>query len=180
MLVSHSTLSCLWWIYAGELTLTINCKFWSMTNTRGEHLFKLKVLLHDEIQTASCRYWIFRSWGRIGTTIGGTKLEHLGKEACIDKFEVKSSTKHYKIPCCQFISCRNCSEKKLEMISTPKASPNDLTSSTPWRLTMDRCFPVFSSELLVNCFYRKLKRPNSCLRPEMPARIPSWRELFRI
>ena len=32
-------------------------------------------------------YWLFRSWGRIGTTIGSTKLESLPLEEAIDTFE---------------------------------------------------------------------------------------------
>jgi hypothetical protein len=34
------------------------------------------------------RYWIFRSWGRVGTTIGGNKLEVCGsKNSAISNFE---------------------------------------------------------------------------------------------
>lgn len=34
-----------------------------------------------------CRYWVFRSWGRVGTTIGSNKLEEMSsKEEAIDHF----------------------------------------------------------------------------------------------
>ncbi|EFN84955.1 poly [ADP-ribose] polymerase [Harpegnathos saltator] len=46
--------------------------------------YKLQILEHDN----SKRYYLFRSWGRIGTTIGGTKLEDsLSLEQCIKQFE---------------------------------------------------------------------------------------------
>lgn len=45
--------------------------------------YKLQILKHDKLN----KYWLFRSWGRIGTTIGGTKLENLSLEDCIAKFE---------------------------------------------------------------------------------------------
>lgn len=45
--------------------------------------YKLQILKHDKLN----KYWLFRSWGRIGTTIGGTKLENLSVEDCIAKFE---------------------------------------------------------------------------------------------
>ena len=35
-----------------------------------------------------CRFYVFRSWGRVGTTIGGTKLEDFG-----DLTEAKESFK---------------------------------------------------------------------------------------
>ena len=37
-----------------------------------------------------CRkYWVFRAWGRVGTTIGGNKLEDFrsDKEAAVENFE---------------------------------------------------------------------------------------------
>ncbi|XP_034248574.1 poly [ADP-ribose] polymerase [Thrips palmi] len=45
--------------------------------------YKLQILEADK----SKRYWLFRSWGRIGTTIGGTKLEDMSLEDAIDTFE---------------------------------------------------------------------------------------------
>ncbi|KAF6039664.1 PARP1 [Bugula neritina] len=46
--------------------------------------YKLQVLEHDSVN----RYWLFRSWGRIGTTIGGNKLEKLGsRHECVAKFK---------------------------------------------------------------------------------------------
>ncbi|XP_046754057.1 poly [ADP-ribose] polymerase [Diprion similis] len=45
--------------------------------------YKLQVLKDDNLK----KYWLFRSWGRIGTSIGGTKLENLGLQECIEQFE---------------------------------------------------------------------------------------------
>ncbi|XP_033328280.2 poly-(ADP-ribose) polymerase [Megalopta genalis] len=51
--------------------------------TQKNSYYKLQVLEHDKQK----KYWLFRSWGRIGTTIGGTKLEKLMLEECIEQFE---------------------------------------------------------------------------------------------
>lgn len=45
--------------------------------------YKLQILKHDTLS----KYWLFRSWGRIGTTIGDTKLEDMPLKDCIEKFE---------------------------------------------------------------------------------------------
>ncbi|XP_070152287.1 poly [ADP-ribose] polymerase [Polyergus mexicanus] len=45
--------------------------------------YKLQILKHDKLE----RYHLFRSWGRIGTTIGGNKLEEMALEDCIEQFE---------------------------------------------------------------------------------------------
>ncbi|XP_024936597.1 poly [ADP-ribose] polymerase isoform X2 [Cephus cinctus] len=45
--------------------------------------YKLQILKHD----AQNKYWLFRNWGRIGTTIGGKKLEVLPLDKCIDTFK---------------------------------------------------------------------------------------------
>jgi poly [ADP-ribose] polymerase len=47
--------------------------------------YKLQVLESD----VGKRYWLFRSWGRIGTTIGGTKTEDFGPglQDAIELFE---------------------------------------------------------------------------------------------
>lgn len=45
--------------------------------------YKLQILKHDKYE----RYHLFRSWGRIGTTIGGNKLEEMSLEECIEQFE---------------------------------------------------------------------------------------------
>ncbi len=35
----------------------------------------------------TCRYWVFRSWGRVGTTIGGNKLDKFhDKNSALDNF----------------------------------------------------------------------------------------------
>lgn len=45
--------------------------------------YKMQILKHDRDN----RYWLFRSWGRIGTTIGGNKLDSLSLEECVEQFE---------------------------------------------------------------------------------------------
>jgi len=45
--------------------------------------YKMQILKHDHHQ----RYNLFRSWGRIGTTIGGNKLDTMSLEECIEQFE---------------------------------------------------------------------------------------------
>lgn len=48
--------------------------------------YKLQVLKQDDKK----KWWLFRSWGRIGTTIGGNKVEDFGMaETAVEKF------KHY-------------------------------------------------------------------------------------
>ena len=51
--------------------------------TKKNSYYKLQILKHDKQE----KYWLFRNWGRIGTTIGGTKIENLGLEECIEQFE---------------------------------------------------------------------------------------------
>lgn len=51
--------------------------------TKKNSYYKLQILKHDKQNT----FWLFRSWGRIGTTIGGTKLDKLPLEFCIQEFE---------------------------------------------------------------------------------------------
>lgn len=45
--------------------------------------YKMQILKHDQYE----RYYLFRSWGRIGTTIGSTKLEDLPLMDCVRQFE---------------------------------------------------------------------------------------------
>ncbi|XP_012286246.1 poly [ADP-ribose] polymerase [Orussus abietinus] len=45
--------------------------------------YKMQILKHDKRN----KFWQFRSWGRIGTTIGGTKLDKLDLDHCIDEFK---------------------------------------------------------------------------------------------
>ncbi|KAG7202334.1 hypothetical protein KM043_018664 [Ampulex compressa] len=58
--------------------------------------YKLQILKHDKEN----RYWLFRSWGRIGTTVGSTKLENMPIDECIQKFETlyeeKTGNKWYE------------------------------------------------------------------------------------
>lgn len=51
--------------------------------TKKNSFYKLQILKHDKKN----QYWLFRSWGRIGTTIGGSKLDNLALEECIQQFE---------------------------------------------------------------------------------------------
>ncbi|KAM5163073.1 poly [ADP-ribose] polymerase 1 [Mantella aurantiaca] len=45
--------------------------------------YKLQLIEHDR----DARYWVFRSWGRVGTVIGSNKLEEMSsKEEAIDHF----------------------------------------------------------------------------------------------
>ncbi|KAG8443845.1 hypothetical protein GDO86_009147 [Hymenochirus boettgeri] len=52
--------------------------------TRGTNsYYKLQLIEHDR----DARYWVFRSWGRVGTVIGSNKLEEMpSKEDAIDHF----------------------------------------------------------------------------------------------
>ncbi|XP_040286523.1 poly [ADP-ribose] polymerase 1 [Bufo bufo] len=52
--------------------------------TRGTNsYYKLQLIEHDR----DSRYWVFRSWGRVGTVIGSNKLEEMtSKEEAIDHF----------------------------------------------------------------------------------------------
>lgn len=63
-----------------KFTATLVC---TDIQTKRNSYYKLQILKHDKQN----KYWLFRSWGRIGTTIGGTKLEELPCESCIEQFE---------------------------------------------------------------------------------------------
>ncbi|MBN3280331.1 PARP1 polymerase, partial [Polyodon spathula] len=52
--------------------------------SRGTNSYYKLQLLEDDVKK---RYWVFRSWGRVGTTIGGNKLDKFSdKNAAIDNF----------------------------------------------------------------------------------------------
>ncbi|XP_067841290.1 poly [ADP-ribose] polymerase 1 [Heptranchias perlo] len=52
--------------------------------TRGTNSYYKLQLLEDDNKK---RYWVFRSWGRVGTTIGGNKLEKMpSKDEAVDHF----------------------------------------------------------------------------------------------
>ncbi|XP_020719447.2 poly [ADP-ribose] polymerase isoform X1 [Bombus terrestris] len=51
--------------------------------TKKNSYYKLQILKHDKKD----EYWLFRSWGRIGTSIGGSKVQKLSLEECIAQFE---------------------------------------------------------------------------------------------
>ncbi|XP_061610330.1 poly [ADP-ribose] polymerase 1 [Phyllopteryx taeniolatus] len=51
---------------------------------RGTNSYYKLQLLEDDVQK---RYWVFRSWGRVGTTIGGNKLDKIGdKNSALNNF----------------------------------------------------------------------------------------------
>uniref|UniRef100_A0AAQ4Q8P8 Poly [ADP-ribose] polymerase n=1 Tax=Gasterosteus aculeatus aculeatus TaxID=481459 RepID=A0AAQ4Q8P8_GASAC len=51
---------------------------------RGTNSYYKLQLLEDDVQK---RYWVFRSWGRVGTTIGGNKLDKVyDKNSALDNF----------------------------------------------------------------------------------------------
>lgn len=51
---------------------------------RGTNSYYKLQLLEDDVQK---RYWVFRSWGRVGTTIGGNKLDKFhDKASALDNF----------------------------------------------------------------------------------------------
>uniref|UniRef100_A0A669B8M1 Poly [ADP-ribose] polymerase n=1 Tax=Oreochromis niloticus TaxID=8128 RepID=A0A669B8M1_ORENI len=51
---------------------------------RGTNSYYKLQLLEDDVQK---RYWVFRSWGRVGTTIGGNKLDKFhDKNSAVDNF----------------------------------------------------------------------------------------------
>uniref|UniRef100_A0A8C4HIV1 Poly [ADP-ribose] polymerase n=1 Tax=Dicentrarchus labrax TaxID=13489 RepID=A0A8C4HIV1_DICLA len=51
---------------------------------RGTNSYYKLQLLEDDVQK---RYWVFRSWGRVGTTIGGNKLDNFhDKNSALDNF----------------------------------------------------------------------------------------------
>uniref|UniRef100_A0A3Q4HYH4 Poly [ADP-ribose] polymerase n=1 Tax=Neolamprologus brichardi TaxID=32507 RepID=A0A3Q4HYH4_NEOBR len=51
---------------------------------RGTNSYYKLQLLEDDVQK---RYWVFRSWGRVGTTIGGNKLDKFNdKNSALDNF----------------------------------------------------------------------------------------------
>uniref|UniRef100_A0AAX7SLP8 Poly [ADP-ribose] polymerase n=1 Tax=Astatotilapia calliptera TaxID=8154 RepID=A0AAX7SLP8_ASTCA len=51
---------------------------------RGTNSYYKLQLLEDDVQK---RYWVFRSWGRVGTTIGGNKLDKFhDKNSALDNF----------------------------------------------------------------------------------------------
>jgi poly [ADP-ribose] polymerase len=50
----------------------------------GVNSYYVLQLIHE---TARNRFHVFRKWGRVGTTIGGKKLEAFPKDEAIDEFE---------------------------------------------------------------------------------------------
>lgn len=56
--------------------------------TRGSNsYYKLQILEPDDMKVHRC-YYLFRAWGRVGTTIGGNKMEKfLNRENAVEHFE---------------------------------------------------------------------------------------------
>lgn len=60
---------------------------WVMCSTKLHILFSLNILFYCVLMSLALRYWVFRSWGRVGTTIGGNKLEKFyDKNSAMDHF----------------------------------------------------------------------------------------------
>jgi len=51
--------------------------------SKKNSFYKIQILKHDKTE----RYYLFRSWGRIGTTIGSNKLEDMSLKECVQQFE---------------------------------------------------------------------------------------------
>ncbi|XP_066587156.1 poly [ADP-ribose] polymerase [Prorops nasuta] len=51
--------------------------------TKRNSYYKIQILEHDKRSS----YWVFRSWGRIGTTIGNNKLEDMDLDEAKETFE---------------------------------------------------------------------------------------------
>ena len=50
--------------------------------------FHLDMPVYTLLRVYRSSYWLFRAWGRVGTTIGGNKLESCGKSkrSAVDQF----------------------------------------------------------------------------------------------
>lgn len=92
VVMKFSMLCYLWLIYRVAKIHTINYKFSSLNQIRRSYNFFVFTYLNAELFHAyvfmSNRYWLFRSWGRVGTTIGGTKVEPLPKQQAINQFKL--------------------------------------------------------------------------------------------
>ncbi|KAL0276840.1 UNVERIFIED_CONTAM: hypothetical protein PYX00_004320 [Menopon gallinae] len=97
--------------------------------------YKLQILESDKKD----KYWLFRSWGRIGTTIGGDKLDKFSNaEECISMFESLfeektgndwNSRDHFvKVPGKMMMLEVNCHEEKSKELMKParEVSPSVL------------------------------------------------------
>ncbi|XP_001604917.1 poly [ADP-ribose] polymerase isoform X2 [Nasonia vitripennis] len=51
--------------------------------TQKNSFYKMQIYKHDRENS----FWLFRSWGRIGTIVGGKKCEKNSLDACIKEFE---------------------------------------------------------------------------------------------
>jgi len=51
-----------------------------------DHMDCIVLGLHSS--HCSCSWWVFRSWGRVGTTVGGNKVEKFGSQ--------KRAVEHFK------------------------------------------------------------------------------------
>lgn len=64
----------------GKYTVTLGI---TDIQSKKNSYYKMQILKHDFQNT----YWLFRSWGRIGTTIGSKTIDRMSVEGCIEKFE---------------------------------------------------------------------------------------------
>lgn len=66
----------------GKEKFNVNLGITDIQSKRNSY-YKMQILKHDSRE----KYWLHRSWGRIGTTIGGVKTDPMSLESCIQKFE---------------------------------------------------------------------------------------------
>ncbi|XP_043465217.1 poly [ADP-ribose] polymerase [Leptopilina heterotoma] len=66
----------------GKEKFNVNLGITDIQSKRNSY-YKMQILKHDSRE----KYWLHRSWGRIGTTIGGTKTTSMSLEECIKTFE---------------------------------------------------------------------------------------------
>lgn len=62
--------------------------------TKKNSYYKLQLLEADK----GYQYWVFRSWGRIGTSIGGWQISHFFVDiVCFIKFYLLFKLKNYQL-----------------------------------------------------------------------------------
>lgn len=67
---------------SGQDKYTVTLGLTSIQSGRNSY-YKLQILKHDK----QPKFWLFRSWGRIGTTIGGDKCDQMSLEDALATFE---------------------------------------------------------------------------------------------
>lgn len=69
-------------MYINGTTFFFLVQFLNLTSLNVICIYELSFHL-----LSACRYWVFRSWGRVGTTIGGNKLDKFhDKNSAMDNF----------------------------------------------------------------------------------------------